>query len=166
MAVSHRRPMGIWVEQMIIKIDNLSNSKVETLLNEHVQNMYEITPRESVHVFDIEQLRKPDITFWTAWSGEELMGCGALRELSKSHGEVKSMRTAAQHLRKGVAREILKTIVAEARRRNYTQLSLETGAAKEFEPAQKLYEQFGFHRCSPFGEYKDDPNSVFMTMEL
>ena len=151
---------------MIIRIDDLTNPEVEALLNEHVQNMYDITPRESVHVFAIDQLRKPDIMFWTAWSDEELMGCGALRELSKSHGEVKSMRTASQHLRKGVAREILQTILAEARRRNYIRVSLETGAAKEFEPAQKLYESFGFQQCSPFGDYKDDPNSIFMTLEL
>jgi putative acetyltransferase len=153
-------------KNMIIKIDELINPKVEALLNEHVQNMYNITPRESVHVFAVDQLRKPDITFWTAWSGEELLGCGALRELSNSHGEVKSMRTASQHLRKGVAREILRTILAEARRRKYTRVSLETGAAIDFEPAQKLYERFGFQRCSPFGEYKEDPNSVFMTLEL
>ena len=151
---------------MIIKIDDLTDPKVEALLNDHVRNMYDITPHESVHVFDVGQLRKPDITFWTAWSDEDVMGCGALRELSVSHGEVKSMKTAPQHLRKGVGREILRTIVSEARRRKYTRISLETGAAKEFEPAQKLYEQFGFQRCPPFGEYKDDPNSVFMTLEL
>lgn len=151
---------------MKIMIDDLTNPKVEILLQEHVQNMYQITPPESVHVLALDKLRQPDITFMTAWSDDDLMGCGALKELSSIHGEIKSMRTASKHLRKGVAREVLKSIITEARRRNYTRLSLETGAGNEFEPARKLYASFGFKICSPFGEYTDDINSVYMTLEL
>jgi putative acetyltransferase len=128
--------------------------------------MRELSPPESVHAMDISKLRQPDITFWTAWSGAGLVGCGALRELSPTHGEVKSMRTALAHRRSGAGRAVLTHIIAEARRRSYDRLSLETGSMKAFEPAHKLYESFGFSHCPPFGDYVDDPNSVFMTMLL
>jgi putative acetyltransferase len=119
-----------------------------------------------VHALDLEQLRQPDITFWCAWEGAELLGCGALKELSPSHGEVKSMRTARAHLRKGVAGAILARIIEEARHRCYERLSLETGSMAAFQPAQRLYASFGFTPCGPFADYVEDPNSVFMTMAL
>lgn len=125
--------------------------------------MRAISPPESVHALDLDGLRRPEITFWTAWSGNALLGCGALKELSPDHGEVKSMRTARAHRRGGVARAMLAHIVAEARRRGYERLSLETGSMAEFAPARALYERFGFGYCGPFAGYVDDPNSVFMT---
>jgi putative acetyltransferase len=149
-----------------IRSDDLSGPEIRQLLEEHLRSMYEISPPESVHALSIDELRRPDVTFWSAWSGGELLGCGALRELSPTHGEVKSMRTVTRHLRKGVARVILDHIISEARRRSYAGLSLETGSMKEFDPARRLYEKFGFMYCPPFGDYVEDPNSVFMTLML
>ncbi len=101
--------------------------------------MYEITPPESVHALDLEALRSPDITFWTAWEGNELLGCGALKELDSKSGEVKSMHTAKAHRRRGFAAKILEHIIKEAKRRVYDCLNLETGAFPEFAPARALY---------------------------
>lgn len=136
------------------------------MLDEHLQNMFLLSPPESVHALALDELRKPDVTFWTAWSDSELLGCGALKELSPHHGEIKSMRTFLAHRRKGVGRAILAHIIEEARRRSYTRLSLETGSMEAFKPAQRLYESFGFTFCAPFADYRDDPNSVYMTLEL
>jgi putative acetyltransferase len=151
---------------MNIRIDDLTRPEVHALLNEHLAHMHSITPAESVHALPIDELRKPDITFWCAWDEAELLGCGALKELTPRHGEVKSMRTVRAHLRKGVARAILVHIIDEARRRAYERLSLETGSMKEFEPARRLYAGFGFASCPPFGDYIEDPNSLFMTKKL
>lgn len=128
--------------------------------------MHELSPPDSVHALDIDRLRRPDVTFWTVWEGSELLGCGALRELSPEHGEVKSMRTADAHRGRGVGRAVLSHIIEEAQARAYGRLSLETGRTKAFEPAHKLYESFGFTRCAPFADYVDDPFSIFMTMPL
>ena len=151
---------------MDVRLDDLSGPEIRELLEEHVHNMLELSPRESMHALDVDGLREPDITFWTVWSGSSLLGCGALRELSPAHGEIKSMRTALAHRRKGVARTMLEHIIAEATKRRYHRLSLETGSMQAFEPAQKLYESFGFTYCPPFGDYIEDPNSVFMTRVL
>jgi putative acetyltransferase len=151
---------------MEIRIDDLNGYEVSQLLLEHLQSMRRISPPESVHALDVDGLRKPDVTFWTVWKNGELLGCGALKELDHEHGEIKSMRTAAQHLRKGVARRLLEYILDEARRRGYRRISLETGSQKEFKPAHKLYAASGFTFCEPFADYLDDPNSVFMTREL
>ncbi len=151
---------------MEIKIDDLSGPEIRELLEEHLRNMRRISPPESVHALDIDSLRKPEITFWTVWDNGELLGCGALKELDARHGEIKSMRTASRHLRKGVASRVLRHILEEARLRGYTRLSLETGSQPEFEPARTLYALFGFNYCPPFADYTEDPNSVFMTKEL
>ena len=151
---------------MEIKVDDLTDPRIHDLLNEHLQNMMAISPPESVHALDLDRLRAPEITFWTAWEGDDLLGCGALKELDSTHAEVKSMRTATAHLRKGVARKILAHILDEAIGRNYNRVSLETGSQDEFEPAQCLYASFGFKLCAPFADYIDDPNSVFMTKEI
>lgn len=148
---------------MLIRVDDLAGPEIRALLEEHLADMRAISPPESVHALDLDGLRRPEITFWTAWSGNALLGCGALKELSPDHGEVKSMRTARAHRRSGVARAMLAHIVAEARRRGYERLSLETGSMAEFAPARALYERFGFGYCGPFAGYVDDPNSVFMT---
>lgn len=151
---------------MTIKIDDLSGDEIYQLLQEHLQSMALHSPPESIHALDIEGLRKPEITFWTIWENDELLGCGALKELDAQHGEIKSMRTATRHLRKGVATKLLRHIMDEARRRGYRRLSLETGAMEAFKPARKLYENLGFVYCEPFADYREDPHSVFMTREL
>ena len=151
---------------MEIKVDDLNRHEVSQLLLEHLQSMREISPPESVHALDVDGLRKPEVTFWTAWEDGELLGCGALKELDHEHGEIKSMRTSRAHLRKGVARRLLSHILEEASRRGYRRLSLETGSMKEFEPAHRLYAACGFTFCGPFADYVEDPNSVFMTRKL
>ena len=153
-------------EPMEIRLDDLTGPAIRALLVEHLRSMYELSPPESVHALDIDALRAPDVTFWTAWSGGELLGCGALRELTPQHGEIKSMRTPPAHRRKGVGRAVLARIIEEARQRSYQRLSLETGSMEAFEPARQLYESFGFTYCPPFADYVLDPNSVFMTKEL
>jgi putative acetyltransferase len=151
---------------MHIRVDDLSGPEIRALLEEHLRNMHELSPPESVHALDLDELRKPEITFWTAWTDGELLGCGALKDLDVSHGEIKSMRTSSAHRRTGVARTILAHIIAEARQRSYARLSLETGSMQAFEPARSLYASFGFTYCSPFADYIEDPNSVFMTRAL
>jgi len=151
---------------MRIEIDDLTRPQVLALLNEHLTNMYELSPPESVHALDVSKLRGSDISFWTVWEDGELLGCGALKELSPTHGEVKSMRTPQKMRRKGAGRAVLSHIVGVAKERMYQLLSLETGSAEAFVPAQKLYESFGFGYCGPFGDYKEDPNSVFMQLRL
>lgn len=151
---------------MEIKIDNLTKPEVISLINEHLHGMTLHSPPESIHALGLEKLKKPDITFWTAWDGEQLMGCGALKELDSQHGELKSMRTASAHQRKGVAQGMLEHIIKEAKQRGYTRLSLETGSMDAFLPARKLYEKYGFHYCQPFSDYTEDPNSLFMTRTL
>ncbi|HEX8748441.1 MAG TPA: GNAT family N-acetyltransferase [Pyrinomonadaceae bacterium] len=151
---------------MEIKIDDLEGREIRQLLEEHLRNMHLHSPPESVHALDLEGLRRPEITFWTAWEDGELLGCGALKELDARHGEIKSMRTSSRHLRKGVAACLLNHIIEEARRRGYGRLSLETGSMEAFDPARRLYANFGFKYCGPFADYIEDPNSVFMTREL
>jgi len=157
---STRRPI------MQIRLDDLSGAEVRNLLNEHLTDMARLSPPESVHALAIDALRKPDITFWTVWSGKELLGCGALKELDPKHGEIKSMRTSFAHRRRGVARTMLTHIIAEARNRAFARLSLETGSMAAFGPAQRLYASFGFAYCPPFADYIEDPNSVFMARAL
>jgi putative acetyltransferase len=151
---------------MDIRVDDLNGPEITQLLQEHLHSMTLHSPPESIHALDIEKLRKPDITFWTIWQDSKLMGCGALKELDAAHGEIKSMRTASAHLRKGVATAMLTHILEEARRRSYRRLSLETGSVEAFAPARSLYARFGFKPCAPFAEYVEDPYSVFMTIEL
>jgi len=149
-----------------IKIDDLSGPEIAELLAEHLRCMAGASPPESRHALNLDELRAPDVTFWSAWQGQELAGCGALKELDAAHGEIKSMRTARAHLRKGVVSMLLDHILSEAQRRASRRLSLETGSMGYFEPARRLYRKFGFRICPPFAGYREDPNSVFMTREL
>lgn len=151
---------------MEILVDDLTGPEISKLLVEHRQSMFKFSPPESVHALDIEGLRQPDITFWSAWDDGKLLGCGALKELDHSHAEIKSMRTATAHLRRGVARQLLTRIVEEAKERGYDRLSLETGSDPAFEPARELYVSFGFEYCGPFADYVEDPFSVFMTVQV
>jgi putative acetyltransferase len=151
---------------MRIETDDLTRPEIHALLDEHLQNMHALTPAESVHALDLDKLRQPGITFWSAWDGSRLLGCGALKELDPAHGEIKSMRTPAALRRRGAGRAILAHIIDIAHARAYERLSLETGSQDAFAPAHRLYEAFGFARCGPFGDYRDDPNSVFMSLRL
>lgn len=151
---------------MRIEIDDPARADVLALLDEHLRHMHELSPPESVHALDVSGLKRPEITFWTVREGGELLGCGALKELDPRHGEVKSMRTPTVLRRRGAGRAMLDHILAEAGRRGYTRLSLETGPAQTFQAAHRLYESAGFRRCGPFGDYRLDPHSVFMTLEL
>lgn len=151
---------------MRIQIDDPAAPALRALLDEHVEDMHAISPPESVHALDADGLQDPSITFWSVWEGDLLVGCGALKHLDDTHGEVKSMRTPAALRRRGAGRAVLAHIVGEARARGYERLSLETGAAEAFAPAQRLYASCGFVRCGPFSGYRDDPNSVFMSLAL
>lgn len=151
---------------MEIRNGQLDHPAVIALLHEHLLGMAELSPPESIHALDLDCLRDPAVSFWSAWQGDALLGCGALKQLDPTHGEIKSMRTAAEHRRKGVADALLRHIVAEARRRAYRRISLETGAMAGFAPAHALYAAFGFVECGPFAHYVDDPHSRFMTREL
>ncbi len=147
---------------MDIREDDLTGSAIRSLLQEHLDHMYAITPPESVHALDVERLRSPDITFWSAWKGSELLGCGALKELDSQQGEIKSMRTVTVHRRRGVAAALLKHMITVAKQRHYETLYIETGAFAEFAAARALYYRYGFEDCGPFADYVEDPNSAFM----
>ena len=151
---------------LTVRIDDLTGPEIQALLQEHLHQMHAQSPPESVHALDLTAVRRTNITFWTVWKDSDLLGCGALRELNRFEGEVKSMRTAEAHRRRGAAAAVLHTIVGEARRRGYRRINLETGSYPPFEPARALYTRFGFKPCGPFGDYAEDPNSVFMTLDL
>jgi putative acetyltransferase len=151
---------------MEIRVDDLNSAEIIELLHEHLRCMARVSPPESRHALNLDGLRKPDITFWSIWSGSDLAGCGAMKELNEGHAEIKSMRTAYAYRRKGVASQMLRHIIEEAKRRGCRRLSLETGSMEYFEPARRFYAGFGFKYCGPFANYIEDPNSVFMTKEL
>lgn len=152
---------------MHIERDDLSRPAIHELLEEHLQSMRAWSPPESVHALDLDKLRQPGITFWSAWDEAGLLlGCGALKELDAMHGELKSMRTPEALRGRGAGRAILAHIISVATARGYERLSLETGATAPFAPAQRLYESAGFTRCGPFADYGEDPHSVFMTLPL
>ena len=146
-----------------IVIDDLSGPRIAAFLQAHIDEMRSVTPPESKHALDLEGLRKPEVTFWTVLDGDVLAGCGALKELDPSHGEIKSMRTAPEYKRRGVASLLLRHIIDTATERGYSRLSLETGAFEFFAPARGLYAKHGFEQCGPFGDYALDPNSHYMT---
>lgn len=152
---------------MDIRLDRqLADPRIIDLLQEHLRDMARHSPPESIHALDLSGLRRPELSFWTVWDGADLLGCGALKQLDAGHGEIKSMRTADAHRRRGVAAAMLRHLVDEAAARSYRRLSLETGSMAAFEPARRLYASFGFAFCGPFADYVDDPNSVFMTRLL
>lgn len=151
---------------MDIRAGGLEDPEVLALLREHLASLAPTAPAESRHALDLAGLRNPDIAFWSLWDGPRLAGFGALKHLDAAHAEVKSMRTAARYLRRGVASTLLRHIIDQARARGYARLSLETGAMDYFEPARRLYASFGFTACAAFGSYRPDPNSVFMGLAL
>jgi len=146
--------------------DDLTGAEIAALLRLHLDDMYASSPPESVHALPIERLRQGDVTFWSAWDGANLAACGALKEIDPAHGEIKSMRAAPVYRGKGAGRAILAHLLAEARRRGYARLSLETGSTDDFLPARKLYLAHGFAECGPFADYRFDPWSTYMTLDL
>lgn len=151
---------------MDIRRGDLSDPHIIALLRHHYDTCHEVTPPGSAHVFSLDKLSAPDIDFWAAWDGDTLLGVGAMKPLDDRHGEVKSMHTAENARRRGVGLAMLKHIIATSRARGLTRLSLETGSFGYFEPAVALYTSHGFEECPPFGHYKLDPNSVFLTLAL
>ena len=151
---------------MNIHRGDLSDKRVIALLKHHFDRCHAESPPESCHVFDVSRLAAPGIDFWAAWSAGELLGVGAMKPLDQAHGEVKSMHTAETARRRGVASAILNHIIASSRKRGFTRLSLETGSYGYFLPAVALYKSHGFTECPPFGDYRQDPNSLFLTLVL
>jgi putative acetyltransferase len=149
-----------------IRIDDLSGAATRALITAHLEGMHDTSPPESVHALDIDGLRHPSITFWSAWVDGELAGIGALTTMDAGRGELKSMRVDDRFRGTGVGRAILRHIVAAARERGMTSLWLETGSPDDFVPAVRLYESEGFTQCGPFEGYAHDPFSIFMTRTL
>lgn len=149
-----------------IREDDLVGAEIAALLTLHLDEMHHWSPPESVHAMPIERLRGPDVTFYTAWDGDRLAACGALKQLDPAHGEIKSMRADPAYRGKGAGKAILAHLLVQARARGYSRVSLETGRPDPFLPARRLYEANGFAECPPFGSYADDPFSVFMTRQL
>lgn len=152
--------------ELQIRRDDLRGPEIAALLRRHLDHSAQHSPPESVHALDLDRLRQPDITFWTAWSDDRLVGCGALQQLAADHGEIKSMHTAEEFRGRGVAARLVEHLLDEARARGYRRVSLETGSPAAFAPARALYARFGFRTCPPFASYREDPYSVYMTLEL
>lgn len=151
---------------MYIKEDDVTGLEIRSLLETHFAGMLASSPPGSCHFLDFDGLNAPDVTFWSIWDDGSLAGCGAVKELSATQGEIKSMRTHGDHLRKGAGARMLEHIIATARERGYERLSLETGSTPVFDAAHGLYLRYGFEYCPPFGDYVEDPFSRFMTLTL
>ncbi|MGQ0708358.1 MAG: GNAT family N-acetyltransferase [Rhodoferax sp.] len=151
---------------MHIRLDDLRGPEIAALLEQHLADMHAWSPAESVHALDLERLRQPEIRFWSLWEGAHLLGCGALKQLDAHHGEIKSMRTTPEARGRGVASAVLCHIVEQARQAGLRRISLETGTTAGFAAAHRLYERHGFVPCGPFGDYREDPYSLFMTRSL
>ena len=149
-----------------IIIDDLTGTEIAAFLQEHIDEMVAVTPPQSKHALDLPGLQKPEVTFWTMLDGDTIVGTGALKALDPTHAEVKSMRTRPVRKRQGIATRMLSHLISEGRDRGFSRLSLETGSFEFFAPARALYEKHGFEYCGPFGDYEEDPNSVFMTLVL
>ena len=151
---------------MKLVLGDLENPNVLALLQAHLDGMHETSPPEHVHALDVSGLKTEDISFWSLREDGDVLGCGALKELSAAHGEIKSMRTDKRYLRKGVAAKLLEHIIKEAKARGYTQLSLETGHGPAFDPALNLYKKYGFKNGPAFGDYKANDFSQFLHLGL
>jgi putative acetyltransferase len=149
-----------------IREDDLTGPAIAALLRLHLDEMHQWSPPESVHAMPIERLRASDVTFYSVWDGEELAACGAIKQLDPHHGEIKSMRAHPAYRGKGAGKAVLDHLIAVARARGYGRVSLETGGTDEFLPARSLYAANGFSPCDPFGDYRPDPFSFFMTRRL
>lgn len=152
--------------EIVITPDDVRSDEIIALLDAHLTLMRSLSPPESTHALDLEGLRAPGITFWRAELANQLVGCGALKELNDAAGEIKSMHTTAAHRGKGVAASLLHHVIETARGRGYKSLFLETGSQPGFEPARQLYLIHGFTECAPFADYVEDPHSFFMSLRL
>jgi putative acetyltransferase len=151
---------------MLIRVDDLSGPEIAALLTAHGANMEAWSPPGTCHYLNLDALRVPSVTMWTGWDGNDLMACGAIKQLDASHGEIKSMHTAARFRNRGLGAAMLMHILGEARARGYQRLSLETGSYPAFAPARALYARHGFVECGPFGDYEAAVGSTFMTLAL
>ena len=151
---------------MRITPGDFSDPRVIDLLHIHLNSARAQTAPRSAHALDLTELQSPDVSFWTIWEGEVLLGIGALKRLSPDHGEVKSMHTAQSARRRGVGGAMLRHIIASARKSGMSRLSLETGSWEYFRAAQALYRSHGFVECAPFAGYMPDSNSIFMSLDL
>ncbi len=155
---------------MHITPDDLTGPEIRALLERHFAGMLASSPKDSCHFLDFEGLKAPGVHFWSIWDDSSappsLAGCGALRQLDDTHGEIKSMRTHDDHLRKGAGTQMLAHIIGQARAMGMKRLSLETGSTADFAPALALYKRFSFLECPPFGDYTFDPFSIYMTREI
>ena len=146
--------------------DDLAGPEVAALLQHHLAEMHQWSPPESVHAMPIERLRQADVTFYTAWHGDRLAACGALKQLDAGHGELKSMRAHPDYRGRGAGKAVLEHLLAEARTRGYSRVSLETGRPDTYIPARRLYQSYGFAECPPFADYAADDFSICMTRKL
>lgn len=144
----------------------LADPQVVDLLSLHLSAARAQTAPGSAHALDLSGLQAPEILFWSAWEHRHLLAVGALKRLSTTHGEVKSMHTARAARRRGIGSVMLRHIIDAARARGMTRLSLETGSSDYFQPARALYQCHGFVACPPFDTYRPDPNSIFFTRDL
>lgn len=151
---------------MELREGRLDHPAVIALLHAHFASMLTHSPAGMTHFLDLSALAAPEITFLTAWDGDDLLGCGALKALGGGHGELKSMRTAEAALRRGVARAILAALIERAGAAGMTRVSLETGSGEPFAAAEALYGSEGFAPCPPFGDYAETPFNRFMTRPL
>ena len=152
--------------EFLIHEDDLTGAEVTALLRLHLDEMHQWSPPESVHAMPIERLRAPDVTFYSAWQGNRLAACGALKQLDLRHGELKSMRAHPDFRGRGAGRAMLDHLLGEARARGFSRVSLETGRPEAFRPARTLYQANGFAECPPFADYAADAFSICMTRDL
>lgn len=162
----HGRAGAILIAMAEIRLVDFDDPRVKALLTRHLEGMHASSPPGHVFALDWSGLKRPEITFYALWEGEELLGFGALKELGPRAGEIKSMRTADAHVGKGVGARILEHIIAEARRRGYTRLSLETGSGPPFEPALRLYRKYGSQPGDAFADYVKSPFNQFLHLDL
>ena len=154
------------VPDLVFAVDDLSSAATRDLIAHHLAGMHASSPPESVFALDVDGLTHPDVTFFSARRGEEVVAIGALKLLDAENGELKSMRVADAHLGTGAGRAMLRHLVAEAGSRGMHTLWLETGSTDDFIPARRLYAAEGFVECGPFGDYPENPFSIFMTRSL
>jgi len=145
---------------------NFEEPKVDELLKKHFIELRSVSPAGSTHVLDINGLKDESIKFWSLWEDNQLIGCGALKFLSDTHGEFKSIRVSDKYRKKGFGEKIINHLIDKAKKLNIKKISIETGAGDFFTPARKLFSKFNFHPCEPFAHYKEDPNSCYLTKNI
>lgn len=154
------------IEKIHIAVDDLSDGKVVQLLQSHRQEMLKHSPPGSVHALDVDAMHAPELTFWSASVGSAIAACGALKQLSDDHAELKSMKASDEFVGQGIGRALLLHLLSQAKRLGYTRVSLETGTMDAFLPARSLYQSAGFENCEPFSDYVYDRHSVCMTLVI